>query len=143
MFDLLAEEGFFATIILGKFWPANGQMELVLGGHHPALKISGNQCESLPESRGPSLGIISSAKYEEERLVLAEGAAILLFTDGVTEALNRQGELFGLQRVIEFIKNGSGPPWGQGLLNAVKDWRGYAEASDDLTILEIWRDRKA
>jgi serine phosphatase RsbU (regulator of sigma subunit) len=147
MFDLLAEEGFFASIILGKYWPRTGQVELVLGGHHPAVRICGNQCESVPKKRGPSLGVISSAKFDEERLILSKGAAILLFTDGITEALNERGELFGQKRVIEFFENSSGPPWGQGLLNAVKDcavkdWRGNAEASDDLTLLEIWRDLK-
>ncbi len=140
MFDLLAEEGFFATIILGKYWPASGQMEVALGGHQSVIKVFKNECENISENRGPSLGIMPSAKFEEESISLSQGQSILLITDGVTEALNERGELFGQQRLTEFFKSAEGPPWGPGLLNAVKRWRGLADASDDLTILEIWRE---
>ncbi len=140
MFDLLAEEGFFATIILGKYWPATGQMEIALGGHQSAVKIFKNRCENISEQRGPSLGIMSYAKFVAERITLSRGESILLVTDGVTEALNEHGELFGQQQLADFCKNADGPPWGPGLLNAVKIWRGVAEVSDDLTILEIWRE---
>jgi serine phosphatase RsbU (regulator of sigma subunit) len=140
MFDLLAEEGFFATIILGKYWPARGQMEVALGGHQSVIKIFRNECENISEKRGPSLGIMPSATFEEESISLSQGQSILLITDGVTEAFNERGDLFGQQRLTEFFKNAEGPPWGPGLLNAVKRWRGLADASDDLTILEIWRE---
>jgi serine phosphatase RsbU (regulator of sigma subunit) len=140
MFDLLAEEGFFATIILGKYWPTNGHLEVALGGHQSAIKIYQNECHNISEKRGPSLGIMPSATFEGESISLSPGHSILFVTDGVTEALNESGELFGPQRLTEFFKNASGPPWGPGLLNAVKRWRGMADASDDLTILEIWRE---
>jgi serine phosphatase RsbU (regulator of sigma subunit) len=140
MFDLLAEEGFFATIILGKYWPASGQLEVALGGHQSAIKIVEHRCEDISEKRGPSLGIMASASFEVESCSLSRGQSILLVTDGVTEALNESGDLFGQQRLTDFCKNAGGPPWGPGLLNAVKRWRGMADASDDLTILEIWRE---
>jgi serine phosphatase RsbU (regulator of sigma subunit) len=140
MFDLLAEEGFFATILLGKYWPASGHLEVAAGGHQSAIKIVDNECESISEKRGPSLGIMSSATFEEESISLSKGQSILFVTDGVTEALNESGDLFGQQQLTEFFKTAEGPPWGPGLLNAVKRWRGLADASDDLTILEIWRE---
>ena len=140
MFDLLAEEGFFATIILGKYWPASGRLEVALGGHQSAIKIFQHECQNISEKRGPSLGIMPSATFEGESISLSPGQSILFVTDGVTEALNEAGDLFGPQRLTEFFKNAEGPPWGPGLLNAVKRWRGMADASDDLTILEIWRE---
>lgn len=142
MFELLAEEGFFATIILGKYWPAAGKMEVALGGHQSVIRVSKDACENITEKRGPSLGIMPSAKFEEEKIELSQGEAILLVTDGVTEAYNQHGELFGQQRLADFCKNADGPPWGPGLLNAVKKWRGMAEVNDDLTILEIWRESR-
>lgn len=140
MFDLLAEEGFFATIILGKYWPATGRMELALGGHQAAIRVFDRDSEDVPENRGPSLGIMPAAKFEESRIILSHEQSILFITDGVTEALNEHGDLFGQKRLGEFFRNADGPPWGPGLLNAVKSWRGMAEPSDDLTILEIWRE---
>ena len=143
MYNLFAEENFFATIILGKYWPKSGRLELARGGHHPALKISNGRFKDIPEKGGLSLGVISSTKFEDESLTLSKGSSILLTTDGVTEAINESGEFYGEQRIVKFIKSESGPPWGPKLLNALKDWRGNAEASDDLTILEIWRDLKS
>jgi serine phosphatase RsbU (regulator of sigma subunit) len=142
MFDLLAEEGFFATIILGKYWPTTGRMELALGGHQAAISVFDHDAKDILENRGPSLGIMPSAKFEESRIILSHDQSILFITDGVTEALNEHGDFFGQQRLIEFFRNADGPPWGPGLLNAVKSWRGMAEPSDDLTILEIWRESR-
>ena len=65
---------------------------------------------------------------------------MLFLTDGVTEAENERGELFGSDRLLSHIKSASRPPYGAGLLHAVNLWRGTAEANDDLTMLEIWRE---
>ena len=62
-------------------------------------------------------------------------------SDGVIEAENDEHELFSNHRLVDYIKRGSGPPWGEGLLDVISEWRGTAEASDDLTMLEIWRDK--
>jgi hypothetical protein len=48
--------------------------------------------------------------------------------------------LFGNHRLMEHIRKTDGPPWGKGLLDAVNLWRGSASASDDITLLEIWRE---
>ncbi len=49
-------------------------------------------------------------------------------------------ELYGPDRLTDYIKNNNGPPLGEGLLEEIKNWRGKAKANDDLTLLEIWRD---
>ena len=72
--------------------------------------------------------------------MLSPGESILFFTDGVIEAENEDNELFGNERLIDFIKGTKGPPWGKGLLDFISNWRGDSSASDDLTLLEIWRD---
>ena len=78
--------------------------------------------------------------YEEKEIVLSPGESILFVSDGVTEAENEQGNLFGDDRVIQYLRKAAGPPWGKGLLKAVHTWRGGAKANDDLTLLEIWRE---
>jgi serine phosphatase RsbU (regulator of sigma subunit) len=140
MYQLLAKEGFFATIILGRYWPATGRMQLVRGGHLPPLWFVGNGLGSVPELKGIPLGVVPKPQYETKEIILEPGQSILFMTDGVTEATNEREELFGHQRLPEYIKTSSGPPWGSNLLDAIKTWRGNAEISDDLTILEIWRD---
>ncbi len=142
MYDLMAEEGFFATIIVGRYWPETGRMELARGGHLPPLLISGSGLENIPKLKGPSLGIAQGIEYEKKEIFLSLGDSILFITDGVVEAENERNEFFGQRRLTDFFKKTKGPPIGKSLLDAVNAWRGIAEANDDLTILEIWRDQK-
>lgn len=140
MHDLMAEEGFFSTIIIGRYWPATGRMQLARGGHLPPLWISKDGLGKVPELKGPSLGIMPGAKYENKEITLSPGESILFLTDGVTEAENEEVMLFGNHRLLDYIQKTNGPPWGKGLLDSVNAWQGTAKASDDLTILEIWRE---
>ena len=140
MYVLTVDEGFFATIVLGRYWPADGRMQLTLGGHLPPLLITGDQLREVTELRGISLGVEPDAKYEKKEIFLSPGESILFVTDGVTEAENERAELFGRLRLSDHINSATGPPYGKGLLDTVNAWRGTAEANDDLTMLEIWRD---
>jgi serine phosphatase RsbU (regulator of sigma subunit) len=140
MYELMAEEGFFATIVLGKYWPATGRMQLALGGHLSPLWVVGSSFADVPHTKGMALGITPGATYEKTELSLSPGESILFITDGITEAGNVRNELFGYRRLVNYIKSTSGPPWGNGLLDAVKAWRGGAEPNDDLTIVETWRE---
>lgn len=139
-YNLASEEGFFATIVLVRYWPKSGNMQLSIGGHIPPLWIAENHIRNLPPLNGISMGVTQDAPYEKKEILLAPGESILLFTDGVIEAENEDNELFGNERLVGFIKNAKGPPWGKGVLEFVSNWRGNSSASDDLTILEIWRD---
>jgi sigma-B regulation protein RsbU (phosphoserine phosphatase) len=139
IYELTVDEGFFATVVLGRYWPGHGRMQFTLGGHLPPLWVVEGKLRSVPEIKGMSLGVTPDAKYERKEIVLAPGESILFLTDGVTEAENDRGELFGSDRLLSHIASASGPPYGKGLLDAVNLWRGTAEANDDLTILEIWR----
>jgi len=139
MYSLLAKEGFFATIVMGRYWPATGRMQLVRGGHLFPLWFVGKGLGKLPELRGIPLGVIPKPQYDPKEIVLKPGQSILFITDGVTEARNDRDELFGSHRLPKYINAAEGPPWGNTLLDEVQTWRGAAEAADDLTILEIWR----
>ena len=141
MVDLMAEEGFFATLALGRYWPGTGRLEMSLAGHPPPLWIAGNRLGPVPELRGVSLGIAPGVKYERKEIRLSPGESLVFVTDGIMEAENERREFFGQQRLLAYVKNGTGPPWGAGFLDMVNAWRGGAEASDDITLLEIWRDR--
>ncbi|MDJ0984580.1 MAG: SpoIIE family protein phosphatase [Desulfobacterales bacterium] len=139
-YNLASEEGFFATIVLVRYWPQSGNMQLSIGGHIPPLWIAKNHIRNLPPINGISMGVTQDAPYEKKEILLSRGESILLFTDGVIEAENEDNELFGNERLVGFIKDAKGPPWGKGLLEFLSNWRGNSSASDDLTILEIWRD---
>jgi len=140
MYELTVEEGYFASIVLGRYWPSSGRMQFTLGGHLPPLWVVAGKLRDVPEIRGMSLGVTPDVKYERKEIILSPAESILFLTDGVTEAENDRGELFGNDRIQSHIKSASGPPYGERLLDAVNLWRGTAEANDDLTMVEIWRE---
>jgi serine phosphatase RsbU (regulator of sigma subunit) len=141
LYNLISEEGFFATIVLVRYWPASGKMQLVLGGHLQPLWIVGGGIRNMPQLNGISLGIKPNAHFEKKQITLSPGESVLLFTDGLIEAENEEKELFGNERLIRYIKNNEGIHIGNGLLDEIKKWRGNANLNDDLTMLEIWRDQ--
>jgi serine phosphatase RsbU (regulator of sigma subunit) len=141
LYNLISEEGFFATIVIVKYWPASGKMQLALGGHLQPLWIVEDGIGNMPQLNGISLGIMPDAHFEKKEITLSPGESILLFTDGLIEAENEGKELFGNERLIRYIKDKKGKHIGKGLLDEIRKWRGNAIINDDLTLLEIWRDQ--
>jgi sigma-B regulation protein RsbU (phosphoserine phosphatase) len=141
LYNLISEEGFFATIVLVKYWPVSGKMQLALGGHFQPLWIVEDGIGNMPQLNGISLGIMPDAHFEKKEITLSPGESILLFTDGLIEAENEGKELFGNERLIRYIKDKKGTHIGKGLLEEIRKWRGNANVNDDLTLLEIWRDQ--
>jgi serine phosphatase RsbU (regulator of sigma subunit) len=140
MHDLLSTEGFFATIILCRYWPEDGKLNLVRGGHLNPLWINSGRVKKIPRLTGIPLGIDRQVKYRKKQIHISPGESILFISDGVTEAENDRHELFGEKRLLTYIQTVSHPPWSRGILESVKAWQGKAKQSDDLTLLEIWRD---
>jgi len=140
-YDLTSEEGFFATIVLARYWPHSGKMQLAIGGHLQPLLINESGVGNLPQITGVSLGVTPDVHYEKKEIVISPGESILLYSDGVIEAENENHELYGLERMVDYLNTSKGPPFGKALTEQIGNWRGDAKANDDLTILEIWRDR--
>lgn len=139
MYDLTYEEGFFATLLLTRYWPSTGKLQFIRAGHPNPVWITRGVVKDLPLVKGIALGVRTDVEYETYESLLSPGDAILLYTDGITEAVNSASELFGYDQVTSYIQTNKGPPWGEGLLNRVNRWRGTTEVNDDLTILEIWQ----
>jgi serine phosphatase RsbU (regulator of sigma subunit) len=140
MYNLISEEGFFATIVLVRFWPKSGKMQLALGGHLQPLWIVKDGLGDMPQLNGVSLGITVNANYDKEEITLSPGESILLYSDGLIEAENEEQEFFGNERLINYARDKKDRQIGEGLLSEIRKWRGNALINDDLTMLEIWRD---
>jgi sigma-B regulation protein RsbU (phosphoserine phosphatase) len=140
MHELMSEEGFFATMVLSKYWPGTGRVQTARAGHPNPLWVINHGVRPLPKLHGISIGIEFGTEYEKTEFVLSPGEAILFVTDGITEAENEGSELFGNDRLTDYFEAANGPPWAEGLLERIGSWRGSAAMNDDLTIVEIWRD---
>lgn len=139
---LISEEGFFITIVLARYWPDSGRMQVIVGGHFPPLWIDESGIRKMPPASGMCLGVTPETRYNVIEILLSPGESLLFYTDGIVEARNEKLELLGNSRLTDFIINSKGPPWGKELFHSVRLWQGNTPASDDLTILEIWRDKK-
>lgn len=141
-YQLMSEEGFFITIVLTRYWPGSGRMQILLGGHLPPLWIGERGIRKMPATSGISMGATPDAKYEKSEILLSPGESMLFYSDGVIEARNEHMELLGHGRLADFLKDLNGPPWGEGVLEFVRRWQGNTAISDDMTLLEIWREKR-
>lgn len=142
MYNLASEEGYFVTLVLLRFWPAEGKIELVRAGHPNPIWVAEGVVKQIPPLKGISLGFLDSVDYENTEFWLSPGDSLLLFSDGVIEAENETRELFGDDRLIDCIETAQTPPRGRKILEVIEKWRGKAEVNDDLTLLEIWYEHK-
>jgi serine phosphatase RsbU (regulator of sigma subunit) len=140
MYNLISDEGFFATIVIVRYWPKSGKMQLALGGHLQPLWIVKDGIGNMPQLNGVSVGITANANYEKKEITLSPGESILLYSDGLIEAENEEQEFYGNERLFRYAKDKKDRHIGEGLLDEIRKWRGNAIINDDLTMLEIWRD---
>jgi adenylate cyclase len=133
-------ESLFVTAFVGLLDVRTGMLEFSNAGHEPPFaRAPGGALERLVHAGGPPLCIIEKFAYPVGYRALAAGEWICVVTDGVTEAMNAAGELYGaarLQAVLAGLPSAIGP---SELLAAVRadvgNFVGTAEASDDLTLL--------
>ncbi len=139
MFEMMAGE-VFATMILARYQPASGDLELVCAGHPAPLNISPDGFAGVATQCTVPVGVQRGTAFAATRCCILPGQSVLILTDGVTEARNQSGELFAEKAQAAALGRLSGPPYGPGLLQAVMDFTAREELCDDLTIFEVWRD---
>lgn len=139
--DLAADnpEMTFITAALGVVDTRDGSGRLCVAGHEAPLLLGGAAVETLGGYRiQPALGIIEGLAYASIPFALAPGQALLLLSDGVTEAQDDTGALFGKDRVLAALAGQSEPaPAIAALLAAVAGFVQEAPAADDVTVLAL------
>jgi serine phosphatase RsbU (regulator of sigma subunit)/class 3 adenylate cyclase len=136
--------GLFITLFYGILNPQNGNFIYCNAGHHPALLVRANDSsvEEL-EHTGMPLGVFDDATWSRGSVEIKAGDALVLYTDGVTDAQNMAEEFFGLERLEEAVKKYHTKPakeLHELLLKEVSDWVGDAPQFDDITLMVIVRD---
>lgn len=144
--DLLNNENeaaMFVTVFYVVYDPATGEFTYANGGHNPPLVIHADgSSDLLPLTNGIALGVAPGIEYEQKTVVLAPGDTALLYTDGVTEAMNRDDEEFGVERLKTTFSQS--PPTDPRQANdevfrAVHEFVGDTLQSDDITCLTLHR----
>ncbi|HWD97953.1 MAG TPA: SpoIIE family protein phosphatase [Bryobacteraceae bacterium] len=119
----------------------SGEISYCNAGHNPPLLI---RAAGLPENHeeltggGPILGILGSADYQEHWAKLEPGDLLVIYSDGVTEAANADGEEFGVERLVHTAwanRDRSAPEIVDAVNGALAEYTGAAPQSDDITMI--------
>ena len=136
------ESCMFITFFVGVLDLNTGLVRYLNAGHNKPFIVSDTVTE-LPAKPNFPLGIDEGACYAVREFTLEEGDTLLLYTDGLTEAMNADEEMFGIERVESQLKREYDcKSQIQDLLKAVHQYVGDAPQSDDLTLLAIKRNKK-
>ena len=136
-------ESMFVTVFYGIYDLRTGMIDFTNGGHNPPVIVHPDgTAEELKTESNLVLGAMGGIPFKSESLQLNPGDALYLYTDGVTEAENKDHELFGesrLQAVLSAQKGAESREIIEAVSSAVKEFVDGAPQSDDITQLVIRR----
>ena len=136
-------ESLFVTVFYGIYDLRTGMIDFTNGGHNPPFIVHPDgTAEELKTESNLVLGAMGGIPFKSESLQLNPGDALYLYTDGVTEAENKDHELFGesrLQAVLSAQKGAESREIIEAVSSAVKEFVDGAPQSDDITQLVIRR----
>ncbi len=138
-------EMLFITAFAGILDLRTGALTYCNAGHDAPILLAPNEAPgNLEGVGGPPLGIFDDTQYPGESVLIAPGATLVIITDGVTEAMTPDGELYGAERVRHRLATTQNDADAQTILETVyddiKQYAQGAEPSDDITIMVVrWR----
>jgi sigma-B regulation protein RsbU (phosphoserine phosphatase) len=130
----------FVTLFYAVLEAATGELRYSNGGHTPPLLLRPGEAPQVLPGRGFVVGALEEANYETKQIRLAPGAGLFLYSDGVTEARNGSGDLFGAERLrLALEQAGDAEPEKlvRAVLEAVHGFVSGAVPSDDVTALAL------
>ncbi|MBQ6425952.1 MAG: SpoIIE family protein phosphatase [Clostridia bacterium] len=132
-------EEMFVTVWLGILEISTGKLKAANAGHeYPAIRKPGGRYETFRDKHGFVMGGMENMKYKEYEFTLEPGTSVFVYTDGVNEATDPNGKLFGEKRLIEALNtdpDGSPEEMLKTVRRAVDAFVKDAEQFDDLTML--------
>jgi sigma-B regulation protein RsbU (phosphoserine phosphatase) len=134
--------GRFVTLFYGELDPATGELTYVNAGHNPPLlrRATGAFDQLAPTAM--LLGVERDAPVEAGRVCVGHSDRLLLYTDGLSEAMNRKEEEYGEERVRESFARAQALPLPAAVERLVADVQGFcagAPPHDDMTLLLVAR----
>jgi sigma-B regulation protein RsbU (phosphoserine phosphatase) len=135
------ETGLFVTAFCAALDLRTGRLDYANAGHNlPVVVRPGGTADFLPRCGGLVLGAVPDFPYKSGTLTLAPGETLLVYTDGVTEAMDVKHALFGNERLLECCladRRRALKELVAGIFEAVRAYAGDAPQSDDITILAV------
>ena len=137
------EANMFVTLFYAVFDPETGLVRYANGGHNPPLIVHKDGSSTvLPLTGGVALGVAPQFEFSTDQVRLEPGEALVMYTDGVSEAEDPDSEEFGMDRLLEVFagaKLESARAANDAVFAAVREFAGDRSQSDDITCLVLLR----
>lgn len=132
----------FVTACYATLDGARSPLEYSLAGHNPPLVVRSRtgQVEEFENPAGPPLGLFDEPEFTRRCTRLDRGDTVLFYTDGLTEALNGEGEMFGIERLYETLvehRAETAEALRDRLLAAMRRHTGAIPPADDVTLIVL------
>ncbi|MDR2706134.1 MAG: SpoIIE family protein phosphatase [Planctomycetaceae bacterium] len=134
----------FITFFFGVLNPATNEIVFHNAGHLPPILVSpdGNVTMLGEPKIGLPLGVMDDTEYPESSFVIQNGQTLVIISDGITDAMNAQGQYFTTEGVLNYLKKvrtESVPEFGKNLINAIHSFVGREPQSDDQSLIVLGR----
>jgi sigma-B regulation protein RsbU (phosphoserine phosphatase) len=137
-----ARSDLFVTVFYGVWDPTTERLTYANAGHNPPLLWQPNSGFQALPGRGVALGVLPEIQMKSTSLALRPGDTIILYTDGVTEALNEDFDEFGLERLQVAARAAgrrSAPEIVRHITDSIRDHTGQTAQFDDMTLIVVKR----
>jgi len=128
----------FATLVHGVL-SSDGTLTYCNAGHNPPILLRADSVERL-QVGGMIVGLFEHAEYEDQTVKLVDGDLVVVFSDGVSEATNREGNEFGDERIrqaVEQHRNESTSTIADAVVSAVTSFATGAPMHDDCSVMVV------
>jgi sigma-B regulation protein RsbU (phosphoserine phosphatase) len=136
-----SDSAMFVTIFYGVLNTRTGEVEYSSGGHNPPYLVRRDETVSaLDNVGGPLVGKFANLKFESQTIRLQTGDTLYMYTDGVTEAMDKDQNLFDDERLISYLKKAASSTPDRMIGDAfveIKEFVKDAPQSDDITMLSL------
>ncbi len=132
----------FVTMLCAIYDPRSGRLDYASAGHPPLVLIREGNAQFLPVQPDPPAGILTGLSAPSQSAQLQPGDLVVFYTDGVTEAFNAAGDLYGDDKLLEELAGHSGYAAAEStaaLLRSVRAHAGEHPQSDDIAVLALKR----
>ncbi|MGB7063280.1 MAG: SpoIIE family protein phosphatase [Candidatus Zixiibacteriota bacterium] len=136
--------GDFATLFICVLCPKTNTLRYINAGHNPPIVVRSNGRMEDLEASGIPIGTFDIPGWREDTVEFGVGDLLFMFTDGVSEATNDQGEMYEEDRLKRFLldsKDISPEELTESVVDEVNGFTGGAPQSDDITMMVLRRDR--
>ena len=131
----------FATLVYLVLATDSGDVRVLNAGHMPPIVARGGAIDRM-DYGSMALGMMPDATFSEQRVALADGDVLVVYSDGITEAMNESGDFFGDERLRAAIQATTGQPVeaiGMEILRALQTFVGDAPPHDDVSLMLLKR----